>query len=73
MAMRIVTINVPHSYLAAFQSLIDLGLYNSRSQLVRVCLKEFLEKEKDFIVDLKNDSIQLMKNIKNLTNGKGGN
>ena len=68
MTMRIVTINVPHSYLDAFQSLIDLGLYNSRSQLVRVCLKEFLEKEIEFITDLRNDKIQLMKNIKKLTN-----
>ena len=65
MTMRIVTINVPHSYLTAFQSLIDLGLYNSRSQLVRVCLKEFLEKENEFISDLRNDRI---KNVKKLPN-----
>ena len=61
--MRIVTINVPVSYLDAFQSLIDLGLYNSRSQLVRVCLKEFLEKENEFVSDLRNGRI---KNIKKL-------
>ena len=66
MTMRIVTINIPNSYLDAFQSLIDLGLYNSRSQIVRECLKEFLEKESQFIDDLKNDNFQQIKGKKNL-------
>ena len=53
MSMRIVTINVPNSYLDALQSLVDNGLYNSRSKLVRECLKEFLDKEIQFISDLR--------------------
>ena len=52
-SMRIVTINVPQSYLDALQSFVDNGLYNSRSQLVRECLKEFLDREIQFITDLK--------------------
>ena len=53
MSMRIVTINVPAAYLDALQSLVDVGLYNSRSQLVRECLKEFLDKEIGFISELR--------------------
>ncbi|MHA1730128.1 MAG: ribbon-helix-helix domain-containing protein [Promethearchaeota archaeon] len=58
MTMRIVTINVPDSYLAAFKSLTDAGLYNSRSELVRVCLTNFLDKEKRFVQDLKEEKIK---------------
>jgi len=61
MAMRIVTINVPHRYLDSIQSLINLGLYNSRSQVVRVCLKEFLDKEKEFVVDMEKDVLSSLK------------
>jgi len=61
MAMRIVTINVPHRYLDSIQSLINLGLYNSRSQVVRVCLKEFLDKEKEFVVDMEKDILSSLK------------
>ncbi len=52
--MRIVTINVPNSYITAFESMIYGGQYNNRSQIVREALKDFLEKEKEFTVDLKN-------------------
>ena len=52
MCVRIVTINIPDSYLTAFESLIKLGLYNSRSQMVREALKDFLDKEKEFTDDL---------------------
>jgi Arc/MetJ-type ribon-helix-helix transcriptional regulator len=46
--MKIVTINVPQSYLDAVQALIDLGLYNSRSEVVRVALAEFIGREEQF-------------------------
>lgn len=56
--MRIVTINLPHPYIKSMQDLVDLGLYNSRSQIVRVALKEFLEKEAVFLSDLNDGSIK---------------
>jgi Arc/MetJ-type ribon-helix-helix transcriptional regulator len=44
--MKIVTVNVPESYLDAIQKLIgDGGLYPSRSELVRAAIKKFLLKE----------------------------
>ncbi len=69
MGREIITINVPHPYLKAFDTLIDLGLYNSRSQLVRVCLGEFLDKDQLFCKDLNDDLIQGMEKIKGLNNG----
>lgn len=44
--MRIVTVNVPESYLDVIEKLIgDNGLYPSRSELVRTAIKRFLLKE----------------------------
>lgn len=53
MAMRVITINVPNAYLDGFESLIKLGLFNSRSQIVREAIKEFIDKENVFMSDLK--------------------
>lgn len=58
MSLRIVTINLPHPYINSMKDLLDLGLYNSRSQIVRVAIKEFLEKEKTFLSDLNDGSIK---------------
>jgi len=63
MSMRIVTINIPFSYMSAIQSLIDLGLYNSRSQIVREALKEFLDKELDFTQDLTPETFKKIKSV----------
>ncbi len=44
--MKIVTVNVPESYLGAINKLIgENGLYPSRSELIRVAVREFLLKE----------------------------
>lgn len=44
--MRIVTVNVPESYIEAINKLIgDGGLYPSRSELIRVAVRKFLIKE----------------------------
>lgn len=61
--MRIVTINIPDSYLTSFESLIKLGLYNSRSQIVREALKDFLTKEQDFTNNLKVDNFKKIKSV----------
>ncbi|TFG17009.1 MAG: ribbon-helix-helix protein, CopG family [Promethearchaeota archaeon] len=52
MKKQIVTINIPDAYITAFESLIELGLFNSRSEIVREALKEFLESEKQLNDDL---------------------
>lgn len=44
--MIIVTVNVPESYIIAIKKLVgNDGLYPSRSELVRVAVKDFLTKE----------------------------
>jgi len=43
--MRIITINLPHRYLDAIACLIDLGYYPSRSEAIRIALREFLGSE----------------------------
>ena len=44
--MRIITVNLPLSYLRAIDSLTgDGGLYPSRSELIRVAVRDFLIRE----------------------------
>lgn len=44
--MRIITVNLPITYLGAIDSLIgEDGLYPSRSELIRVAVRDFLIKE----------------------------
>ena len=44
--MKIVTVNVPESYIEAIKRLIgENGLYPSRSELIRCAVREFLLKE----------------------------
>ena len=44
--MKIVTVNVPESYITCINKLIGAnGLYPSRSELIRVAVREFLIKE----------------------------
>jgi len=44
--MKIVTVNVPESYIEAIKKLVGRdGLYPSRSELIRVAVREFLLKE----------------------------
>ena len=45
-SMKIVTVNVPESYLDSIEKLVgDEGLYPSRSELIRVAVKAYLMKE----------------------------
>jgi len=44
--MKIVTVNVPESYLEAIKKLVgEEGLYPSRSELIRCAVRDFLLKE----------------------------
>ena len=49
--MKIVTVNIPESYLESINKLLDNkahpngGMYPSRSELIRVAVREFLIKE----------------------------
>ncbi len=44
--MKIVTVNIPESYLDSIQKLVgEDGLYPSRSELIRVAVRDFLLRE----------------------------
>lgn len=52
--MKIVTVNVPESYIEAIEKLIgENGLYPSRSELIRCAVREFLLKELQMASHLK--------------------
>ena len=58
--MKIVTVNIPESYLDAINKLIgEKGIYPSRSELIRVATREFLIKELKMVKNLpKYDKIE---------------
>lgn len=43
--MKIITINLPEKYLDAIQVLNDAGIYPSRSEAIRIALRDFLNNE----------------------------
>jgi Arc/MetJ-type ribon-helix-helix transcriptional regulator len=58
--MQIITINLPEKYLGAIQVLNDLGIYPSRSEAIRVALKNFLANEKKLYGDLEDDAFKIL-------------
>lgn len=51
--MKICTINLPEPFLAALEKLTEYGLYPSRSEAIRVALRDFLSKELQIAQKLK--------------------
>ncbi len=43
--MRIISVQVPQSYVNAMDQLVRRGLYPNRSEVIRAALREFLKKE----------------------------
>ena len=70
MKKQIVTINIPDAYITAFESLIELGLFNSRSEIVREALKEFLESEKQLNDDLLVENFYKIKSVQSNQNAE---
>jgi Arc/MetJ-type ribon-helix-helix transcriptional regulator len=58
--MKIITINLPNKYISAIQILNDLGIYPSRSEAIRIALRDFLSNELKLYKDLDNDSFSLL-------------
>lgn len=58
-SVKIITINLPERYLEAIQVLNDLGKYPSRSEVIRIALREFLTNELKLYKDLGNDSFKM--------------
>jgi Arc/MetJ-type ribon-helix-helix transcriptional regulator len=58
--MQIITINLPEKYLAAIQILNDLGVYPSRSEAIRIALRNFLTNELKMYEDLEDDNFKIL-------------
>ncbi|MFX1498542.1 MAG: ribbon-helix-helix domain-containing protein [Promethearchaeota archaeon] len=58
--MKIITINLPEKYLAAIQTLNDLGVYPSRSEAIRIALKDFLKDELEMYNNLEDSSFKML-------------
>ena len=43
--MRIITVKIPEAYVRELDELVRLGIYPSRSEAIRVALRELLKKE----------------------------
>ena len=67
--MKIITINLPELYLSAIQILNDLGVYPSRSEAIRIALKDFLDDELKLYENLEDKPFKmLMRNSSNRKN-----
>ena len=60
--MKIITINLPNKYLDAIQTLQDLGTIPSRSEAIRIALKDFLKNELEFYEDLDDETFKCIIN-----------
>lgn len=59
--MKIITINLPQKYLDCIEILIRLGYYPSRSETIRVALREFLGDELTMYQRLDKESFAKLK------------
>ena len=58
--MKIITINLPEKYLSAIQTLNDAGIYPSRSEAIRIALRDFLNEELKMDQDLEEEKFKLL-------------
>jgi Arc/MetJ-type ribon-helix-helix transcriptional regulator len=58
--MKIITINLPEKYLNAIQTLNYLGIYPSRSEAIRIALRDFLDEELKMYEDLDEESFKML-------------
>lgn len=58
--MKIITINLPEKYLNAIQALNDLGIYPSRSEAIRIALRDFLKDELQMFDDLDEEKFKMI-------------
>ncbi|MBY9004617.1 MAG: ribbon-helix-helix protein, CopG family [Candidatus Lokiarchaeota archaeon] len=58
--MKIITINLPGKYLSAIQALNDMGVYPSRSEAIRIALRDFLADELTMFNNLEDESFRML-------------
>lgn len=60
---EVTTMNIPLPYLDEIQKFIDLGLFDSRTQFVKMCIDRFLERELEFKESLNETDVKCKKSI----------
>jgi len=58
--IKVITINLPIQYIEAIQVLNDLGIYPSRSEAIRIALRDFLSNELKMYEDLESDNFKML-------------
>jgi len=58
--VKIITINLPGKYLSAIQTLNDMGIYPSRSEAIRIALRDFLAEELTMFNNLEDESFRML-------------
>jgi len=58
--VKIITINLPGKYLSAIQTLNDMGVYPSRSEAIRIALRDFLAEELTMFNNLEDESFRML-------------
>ncbi|ASJ02326.1 transcriptional regulator [Thermococcus profundus] len=53
--MRIISVQVPQSFINAMDQLVRRGIYPSRSEIIRTALREFLKREMN--IELPEDEV----------------
>ena len=61
--MQIITINLPEKYLAAIQTLNEYGIYPSRSEAIRIALRDFLTDELKMYEDLEDENFKIIAKV----------
>lgn len=70
--MKVITINVPTKYIKVIQKLQDAGLYPSRSEAIRVAIRDFMYKEQELYVKYTEPLIETEDiNVIRVPNGDG--
>ena len=67
--MKIITINVPDMFIDYFQCLLDIGLYPSRSEAIRVAIRRFIFDELKMSKKLLEENNRIREEYKNTMNG----
>lgn len=57
--MKVITINLPEPFLSAIQILVERGVYPSRSEAIRIALRDFLSGDLKFYSDLNPESFNM--------------
>ena len=63
-SLKTVSLNLPNSYLNNIDTLVNIGVYHSRSEAIRDIIKKFLIQEHDLMINLEETEFKKLAQIK---------